>query len=125
MLPDVSDKELYSPSEIEELFRRQKDGRPLLCRLFEIYREESPVLLEELKEAFEAGDAEACGETLHQMKGSAGAMAASRMFSLCEATLSMCADGSVLKLDGLVERLRSESAAFVAAIEGLLRDRGF
>ena len=58
MLPDVSNEVVYEKATIDELLLREKNGRPLLRRLFEIYLEETPRLLEELETAFAAKDEE-------------------------------------------------------------------
>ena len=120
MLPDVTNEEIYIQATIDELLLREKDGRPLLRRLFEIYLEETPRLLEELEAALKARDVEACYDAIHQMKGSAAAMGARRLYVTTEAALQLCRDGDVLEVENLVERIETESDLYIQAITEIL-----
>lgn len=120
MLPDVSNEVIYDQSTVDELLQREKNGRPLLVRLFEIYLEETPRLLEELESAISNKDSDEIYDVIHQMKGSAAALGARRLFRVTEAVLPMCGTGAVLELEGLVARVEDESDAFVNAISGIL-----
>ncbi|MDQ8203724.1 Hpt domain-containing protein [Pelagicoccus sp. SDUM812003] len=120
MLPDVSNEDVYRQRTIDELLLREKDGRPLLRRLFEIYLQETPRLLEELEASLMARDSEACYDVIHQMKGSAAALGALRVFKLTEAALPLCRNGQVLQIDDIVERIESESDAFVQKVAEIL-----
>lgn len=120
MLPDVSKEKVYDQATVDELLLREKNGRPLLRRLFEIYLEETPRLMEELEAALAKQDQEAAYDALHQMKGSAAALGARRLFALTEATLPLCGDGAILQESDLVERIESESDRFIHAISEIL-----
>ena len=123
MLPDVTSEDIYDQSTIDELLQREKNGRPLLFRLFEIYLEETPRLLEELEAAISARNSEAIYEAVHQMKGSAAALGARKLYRITEAVLPLCSTGEVLDLDGLVSRIEEESDAFVNAVSEILNGR--
>lgn len=123
MLPDVSHEKVYIQSTIDELLLREKDGRPLLRRLFEIYLEETPRLLEELEAALKAKDVEACYDAIHQMKGSAAAMGATRLYLTTEEALQLCRDGEILNVENLVERIESESDLYIREISEILSRR--
>lgn len=120
MLPDVSEEVVYDKGTVDELMQRQKDGRPLLYRLFEIYLEETPRLLGELEEAVEAGNAEEIYDVIHQLKGSAAAMGARKLFRTTEASLTLCRNGKILEVGNLVERIESESDTFINEMSVLL-----
>ncbi|MBD5779567.1 Hpt domain-containing protein [Pelagicoccus sp. NFK12] len=120
MLPDVSNEVVYDKATVDELLLREKDGRPLLRRLFEIYLEETPRLLEELEAAVAAKNEEEVYDVVHQMKGSAAALGARKLFRLTEVALSLCKDGEILKVDDLVERIEDESDAYIRDVSQIL-----
>lgn len=120
MLPDVSEEVVYEKETVDELMRREKDGRPLIYRLFEIYIEETPRLLSELEEAVEARNEQDIYDVIHQMKGSAAAMGARKLFRITEAALSLCRNGKILEVDDLVERIENESDVFINEMSLLL-----
>ena len=123
MLPDVSNEVVYDEATVKELLLREKDGRPLLRRLFEIYLEETPRLLEELEVALAAKNEEDVYDVIHQMKGSAAALGARKLFRVTEAALSLCRDGEVLKVDNLVERIEDESDAYIRDVSEILNQQ--
>lgn len=120
MLPDVSNEVVYDKATIDELLLREKNGRPLLLRLFEIYLEETPRLMEELETAVAARDADDIYDVVHQMKGSAAALGARKLFRVTEAVLPLCKSGEVLEVEGLVSRLEDESDAFIHGVSEIL-----
>lgn len=122
MLPDVTDEVVYEEATVADLLRRIKDGRPLLRRLFEIYQEETPRLLEELEQALAARDSEGAYDALHQMKGSASAMGARKVFRITERALSLCGNGDILKVEDVIERIRCESDRFMHGISAVLAE---
>lgn len=124
MLPDVSEMDVINQSTIDELMPREKDGAPLLNRLFQIYLEETPRLLEELEKAVAAKDAEGCYDVIHQMKGSAAAMGAVRVFTVTEAALHYSREGRLLEIENLVEAIESESDLYVREMSAFLGAEG-
>ncbi|MDQ8179769.1 Hpt domain-containing protein [Pelagicoccus sp. SDUM812005] len=120
MLPDVSNEVVYDKATIDDLLLREKDGRPLLRRLFEIYLEETPRLLEELEAAIAAKNEEEAHDVIHQMKGSAAALGARKLFRITEAALSLSKGGEVLKVENLVERIEEESDAYIREVSEVL-----
>ncbi|MDQ8186850.1 Hpt domain-containing protein [Pelagicoccus sp. SDUM812002] len=120
MLPDVSNEVVYDRATVDELLLRQKDGRPLLRRLFEIYLEETPRLLEELETSFAAKNEEEVHEVIHQMKGSAAALGARKLFRITESALSLSRNGEILKVENLVERIEDESDAYIRDVSEIL-----
>lgn len=120
MLPDVSHEATFDQATIDELLLREKNGRPLLMRLFEIYLEETPRLLEELEAAIQAKDSDEVYEVVHQMKGSAAALGARKLFRVTEAALPLCKSGEALRIENLVARIEDESDRFIHAISEVL-----
>jgi len=120
MLPDVSHEVVYDENAIAELLRREKNGRPLFNRLFEIYEEESARLISDLKTAFAQADAEEVEGVIHQMKGSSAAVGARKLFRITEAALSVCRAGKLSELDGLVDRIELETAAYIDKVSKFL-----
>ncbi len=122
MLPDVSNEVVYDKATVDDLLLREKDGRPLMRRLFEIYLDETPRLLEELEAGIAAKSEEDVYDVIHQMKGSAAALGARKLFRVTEAALSLCRGGEVLKEEDLVERIEDESDAYIQAISEILNN---
>ena len=120
MLPDVSKEVVFDRETIDELLQREKNGRPLLMRLFEIYLEETPRLLEELELAVAAKDPEGIYDIVHQMKGSAAALGARKLFRVAEAVLPLCNTGEILEVENLIERIESESDVFINGVSEIL-----
>lgn len=121
MLPDVSQIDVINQSHIAELMPREKeDGGSLLKRLFQIYVEETPRLLEELERALAAKDEEGCYDIVHQMKGSAAAMGATRVYAITEAVLHRCREGEGLDREGLVEAIETQTDLYISEMMQLL-----
>ncbi|EDY82901.1 Hpt domain protein [Verrucomicrobiia bacterium DG1235] len=120
MLPDVSNEVVYDKATVDELLLREKDGRPLLRRLFEIYLEETPRLLEELEAAVAAKNEEDVYDVIHQMKGSAAALGARKLYRVTESALTLCREGKILTIPDLVERIESESDAYIRDVSDIL-----
>ena len=121
MLPDVSDKTALDESTVEELMQRERNGEPLFKRLFNIYLDETPTLLSEVESAMAAKDVERCYDAIHQMKGSAAAMGARRLFAITEAALELCRDDRVFEVEGLLKRLKEESDLYIRKAQARLR----
>ncbi|MBC2604714.1 Hpt domain-containing protein [Pelagicoccus albus] len=124
MLIDVSGEVVYDQTRIEELLLRDRNGRPLLRRLFELYLSETPRLLEELEKAIADKNGSDAYDVIHQMKGSAAALGARKLYLITESALPLCEGGKVFEIEDLVERIESESDTFVQAISEVLNSRG-
>lgn len=122
MLPDVSNEVVYDKATVDDLLLRQKDGRPLMKRLFEIYLEETPRLIEELETAFAEKNEEDVYDAIHQMKGSAAALGARKLFRITEAALSLCRGGEVMEVEDLVERIKAESDRYISEVSEILKN---
>lgn len=120
MLPDVSKKKVINLVAVEELSLREVDGQTLLGRLFDIYLEETPRLIGEVERAVEKRDPKRCYEAMHQMKGSAGAMGALRVYATMERALELCREGKIFEVEDLVERIEVETDRFIQELAAML-----
>jgi HPt (histidine-containing phosphotransfer) domain-containing protein len=112
-LPDVSGSPVVKQENIDDLMNRDKDGKPLLHRLFSIYLEETPRLLGELEKGLAARDGTLVYDTIHQMKGSAAAMGAMRVYAITEAALELCRKEAVFEISDLVGTIEGETSAYM------------
>lgn len=113
MLPDVSRDKVFDEEHFGDLMNRKKDNEPLMKRLLDIYLEETPRLLGDLEKAVVAKNEELAYDTIHQMKGSAGAMGALRVHKTTEAALHLCKGGVVFGVENLTESIRSETDLYI------------
>jgi HPt (histidine-containing phosphotransfer) domain-containing protein len=85
--------------------------------LAEVYLADEPQMRGELRTALQSGDAKAVSFAAHKLKGSAAAVNATALVSLCAQLEHYGRVGSFVGIDALVERLESASAAVRAALE--------
>jgi CheY-like chemotaxis protein len=85
--------------------------------LAEVYLADEPQMRGELRTALQSGDAKAVSFAAHKLKGSAAAVNATALVSLCAQLEHYSQAGSFVGIDALVERLESASAAVRAALE--------
>lgn len=123
MLPDVSKLNIINRSTVNELMQREKDGEPLFKRLFTIYLEETPRLLTDLKASVASRDSESSYDTIHQMKGSAAAMGASRVYALTESALHSARDEGLFAEENLAGRIEAETELYIREATKLLENR--
>jgi HPt (histidine-containing phosphotransfer) domain-containing protein len=71
---------------------RDRNGQPLFKRLYSIFQDETPILIQNLDVRMMLMDVDSVYDAIHQMKGSAAAMGATRLYMLCEASLELCGD---------------------------------
>lgn len=109
------------PATLDQLLGLDDGGTGLVAELFELFKEDSPERLANMRKHLEAGDAGAISELAHALKGSAGTMGATRMRGLAQdiekATKAGRADAAVA--DGLTQ-LEAAYAEACAALSGFL-----
>jgi len=101
------------------------DGdRSLLEEILQLFREDSPVLLDRLGVAISSRDAELLGSTAHTLKGAISNFAAGRAFELAQGLESIGTSGDFAaarttheKLVAELERLDRDLASFLASSE--------
>ena len=117
MLEDIEGMPIVEEKTVSELVGRDSEDDSLFERLFQIYVEEYPELLRDLRNALSAKDSNACYEVIHQMKGSAAAIGAARVFALSEKAIKLCESKEILSQKGVVEILEGEMAAYCEEIK--------
>jgi len=108
MIESIEGTPVVAEETVSELLERDAEGSSLFEHLFEIYKEEYPELLQSLRDARAAGDSEACYEAIHQMKGSAAAMGAARVFALAKKAIELCRSKEILTRDDVGGILEGE-----------------
>lgn len=119
---EYEDKPIINQSSVQELLVRQSEGESLFPKLFEIFQDESPRLLSEIGAGIETRNVEGTYDAIHQLKGSAAAMGASRLFELTQGALEYASDERVFDIPSLLERIREEVNAYEAAVAAMLSD---
>ena len=117
MLEDIEGMPIVEERTVSELIGRDSEDDSLFERLFEIYVEEYPELLRELRAALSAQNPSACYEAIHQMKGSAAAIGAARVYALSEKAIKLCESKEILSEEGVVEILEREMVSFCEEIK--------
>jgi signal transduction histidine kinase/CheY-like chemotaxis protein/HPt (histidine-containing phosphotransfer) domain-containing protein len=80
---------------LESLRFIETEGQPsLLLKTIRLYRQNSPVLMETLRRAIDAGDASSMGKAAHSLISSSGFLGAKRLVELCRELQSMGLKGS-------------------------------
>lgn len=116
-LPDEGGPPL-DPATLENLRELAGEEDPdLVSELVEMYLEDAPRRIEEIRRALHAGDAHALAQAAHTLKGSSGNMGATRVQELA-AGLQEAGDSG--DLSGAEEKLASLERAFDRAKEALL-----
>lgn len=102
-----------------EGYRRSLEDRDLMLELISIIGEDAPLLMEELRVAFEKGDAETLAERAHGLKGMIGNYSAPLVYEqvlaleVAARAADLAACRMVLeRLEGDVERLISDLREF-------------
>lgn len=91
-----------------------------LTELIDLFVEDSTVLMEELRTAYQAGDADGVRQAAHTLKGSSGSLGAVRLSKLYHEVELL---GRSKQLDGLVSLIPRLEEEYRTARESLLRER--
>jgi signal transduction histidine kinase/CheY-like chemotaxis protein/HPt (histidine-containing phosphotransfer) domain-containing protein len=84
------------------------DGSDVLAKVIELFSEDTPKRLAEIKGIIERGDAAALARSAHALKGSSGNLGASRLVKLAVALEAASLDGNLDKAPDLLARLETE-----------------
>ena len=87
---------------------QQPNAPSVLAQVIGVYLEDSPVMIEELKQALQRGDIEVLTETAHSLKSSSANLGVSRLSSLCKELELWGKKGSPEDLAALVEQIDTE-----------------
>ncbi len=83
--PHTREEPLLDPLPLQQIRAMQRPGRPNpLLRVIELYRENAPVLIQDIKRSLEQGDAEGLKRAAHSLKSSSANLGAARLAALCK-----------------------------------------
>jgi two-component system sensor histidine kinase/response regulator len=108
------------PAGVERL-RAEFDGTDVLAELVGLFGTQIPVLVENLRSAVQAGDAESVSAHAHKLKGSAVTLAAVQIAELCDELESRASRQLLEGAELLVEQIHS---SFQRAHTSLLAEVG-
>jgi signal transduction histidine kinase/DNA-binding response OmpR family regulator len=94
---------------LEQIRALQQPGAPsILAQVIGVYLEDSPAMIEGLKQALKTGDIATLTETAHSLKSSSANLGASRLSALCKELELSGKAGATEDLTGLVARIDAE-----------------
>lgn len=105
------------PATIDQLLGLDDGGTGLVAELFDLFREDTPERLANLRKQMAAGEGGHVSELAHALKGSAGTMGATRMRELAQEIEKATKSGRVEP--EIAALLPSLEAAYLEACEGL------
>ena len=118
-IPDLDAFPIYNKTTVDELSARMSEGESLFPKLFEIFQEESPKLIAEIKASFEARNVTDAYEAIHQLKGSSAAMGATRLYELTQGALELACDDRIFSVPNLIQRIQKEVTDYETSISSL------
>ncbi|OGV33526.1 MAG: hypothetical protein A2020_10535 [Lentisphaerae bacterium GWF2_45_14] len=93
-------------------------GEDIVRKLFNIFLEDSPARLEEIKKFSKENIPEKLRNSAHALKGSAAAIGAKRLSGVCREIQQNCEDGQLNKIPRLVEEASEVFEKTIDAIAG-------
>ena len=100
---------ILQPSAITELLENVGGDRAFLAELVDTYLEDSPRLIETLREAIANGDAAAARRAAHTLKSTSASFGALGLAAECREIETAAAAGD---LDGLVARVEAAQVTY-------------
>jgi HPt (histidine-containing phosphotransfer) domain-containing protein len=117
----VEDGPVLDYAVLDELKDLQEDGEPdILAELADLFFEDTPARLAVLRAAWEAGDAEALGQTAHALKGSCANLGARKMAETAKLLEEAGRRGDLPATPRLLDRLDDEFRQTRAELSALL-----
>jgi CheY-like chemotaxis protein/HPt (histidine-containing phosphotransfer) domain-containing protein len=99
----LAEESVLDPAPLNQIRALQRPGAPsLLAKVIGVYLDNSPTLVQRLREAVAQGDAKALRETAHSLKSSSANLGAASLAALCKELEQMGRDG---QLQGAAEKL--------------------
>ncbi len=120
-LPELSDQQALNKDAMLQLQNRDSEGKTLFEKLYSIYLDETPALLKDLRDNLKSQDYDAAHEIVHQLKGSAAAMGATKIHSLTKLLLERKPGEQVADLEELPERVEAEFAIYRQEVDSALK----
>ena len=112
---------LLDQGALDQIRRLQKEGKPdVLAKVIGLYLEDSPQLLENLREAVAEGNAAAIRTAAHTLKSSSANLGAKSLAELCK---NLEAQGKAATLEGACELLEEVEKVYAAVCDALRKER--
>jgi PAS domain S-box-containing protein len=108
--------------DVSELLERVEGSQELAATLGQIYREQSPALLAEMRDASEAGDAGRLERAAHTVKGAAANLSAKGVSRAALALEMMGRSGELRNARAALATLESEERRLAGALDSLERN---
>jgi two-component system, sensor histidine kinase and response regulator len=109
-------------SVLESRRGRQREGEPdKLARIVDLFIDDVPLRLDELRQAVERGEAQKVEETAHMLKGGSGYMGAVQMAEICARIQELGASGELSAAPELLDDLEAEFEHIRPALEAAIR----
>jgi two-component system sensor histidine kinase/response regulator len=110
--------------DLADMRRRLGDDDELIADLLGLFLEDCTVRMQALEAAVQAKQLDAVRRGAHQLKGSAGNLAARGVIEASSALESMATDGDAAGLDAQFARLAFEVGRLVAELRDQSAERG-
>jgi signal transduction histidine kinase/DNA-binding response OmpR family regulator len=122
---DDEDAPVLDRSVLDRIRALQQPNAPsVLAQVIDIYLEDSPEMIEALKQALDGSDMAALIETAHSLKSSSANLGASRLSSLCKELELRGKTGSHEDLAALVEQIDAEFDSAQSGLQMELEQKG-
>jgi CheY-like chemotaxis protein/HPt (histidine-containing phosphotransfer) domain-containing protein len=113
----VAAERILDPAPLNQIRALQRPGAPsLLAKVIGVYLDNSPTLVQRLREAVAQGDAVALREAAHSLKSSSANLGAMQLATLCKELEQMGRDG---QLQGAAEKLSALQQHYLLVREAL------
>jgi signal transduction histidine kinase/DNA-binding response OmpR family regulator len=100
----------------------RRDGEPdKLARIVDLFMDDVPLRLDELRQAVERGEAQKVEETAHMLKGGSGYMGAVQMAEICAGIQGLGASGELSRAPELLDELEAEFKRIRPALRAAIR----
>jgi two-component system sensor histidine kinase/response regulator len=109
----------HGPVNWEEAMRSVDGDRELLADVVDAYLTESPLLLQNIREAVEAAVAEQVERAAHTLKGPSRSLGGSRVFQCCWQLEQMGREGDLTKAQDVLATLENELERLLKALQTL------
>ena len=111
------------PAPLEAIRRLQKEGAPdILDRVVGIYLDESGDLVQSLRDAIPAGDAESLRQAAHSLKSSSANVGAKELAELCKQLEALGRDQEMNNAPSILEKLEREYHHVRSALKEVMHD---
>jgi HPt (histidine-containing phosphotransfer) domain-containing protein len=87
-----------------------EEGGQMVAGLVALYLKDSPLLIQDMRQAIEVGNLDGLHRAAHTLKGNSNQVGASRLSGLCFELEQAAKAGSLDGAGGMVERIQAEFA---------------